>query len=70
MPKHAISVTLESANLTWLKGQAGATGVRSVSELLDRMVTQARETRKNFLDESLYLKSALERNTPVIPAVM
>ena len=45
MPKQAISVTLESANLTWLKGQAGATGVRSVSELLDRLVTQARKTR-------------------------
>ncbi len=45
MPKHAISVTLETANLTWLKGQAGLIGVRSVSELLDRLVTQAREAR-------------------------
>ena len=45
MPKQAISVTLASANLTWLKGQAGATGVSSVRELLNRLVTQARETR-------------------------
>lgn len=42
MGKRAISVTLETANLTWLRGQVGATGLRSVSELLDRLVTQAR----------------------------
>lgn len=42
MAKHAISVTLEADNLTWLKGRAGAAGVRSVSELLDRLVTAAR----------------------------
>jgi hypothetical protein len=40
--KKAISVTLETDNLTWLKGRAGATDVRSVSELLDRIVAQAR----------------------------
>jgi hypothetical protein len=43
MPKQAISITLEADNLTWLKGRAGAAGVRSVSELLDRLVTAARE---------------------------
>ncbi len=42
MPKHAISVTLDSENLTWLKGRVGATASRSVSELLDRLVTAAR----------------------------
>jgi hypothetical protein len=42
MPKRAISVTLEADNLTWLRGRAGAAGVRSVSELLDRLVTTAR----------------------------
>lgn len=42
MAKHAISVTLEADNLTWLKGRAGAAGVRSVSELLDQLVTAAR----------------------------
>lgn len=44
MPKQAISVTLESDNITWLKGRAGAAGLRSVSELLDRLVTEARQT--------------------------
>ena len=42
MPKQAISVTLDADNLTWLKGRAGATGVRSVSELLDQLVSAAR----------------------------
>jgi len=42
MPKTAISVTLGAENVTWLKGRAGAAGLRSVSELLDRIVTAAR----------------------------
>jgi hypothetical protein len=44
MAKQAISVTLEADNLTWLKGRAGAAGLRSVSELLDQLVTAARAT--------------------------
>ena len=42
MAKHAISVTLDADNLTWLKGRAGATGMRSVSALLDQLVSAAR----------------------------
>ncbi|MBI3399962.1 MAG: hypothetical protein HY048_00970 [Acidobacteria bacterium] len=42
MPKRAISLTLDADNLTWLKGRVGAAGVRSVSELLDQLVTAAR----------------------------
>jgi hypothetical protein len=42
MPKRAISVTLDGDNLTWLKGRTGAGGVRSVSELLNQLVTAAR----------------------------
>ena len=42
MTKRAISVTLDADNLTWLKGRAGAGGVRSVSELLDQLVSAAR----------------------------
>ena len=44
MPKQAISITLEADNVTWLKGRAGASGLRSVSELLDQLVTAARES--------------------------
>ena len=43
MAKHAISVTLDGDNLTWLKGRAGAAGIRSVSELLNQLVTAARQ---------------------------
>jgi hypothetical protein len=42
MAKQAISVTLNTDNLTWLKARAGAIGARSVSELLDRLVAEAR----------------------------
>ena len=44
MPKQAISVTLEADNLIWLKGRASAAGVRSVSELLDQLVSAARSS--------------------------
>ncbi len=42
MSKRAISVTLQSDNLTWLKARAGAIGARSVSDLLDQLVAEAR----------------------------
>jgi len=44
MAKQAISITLEADNVRWLKGRAGAAGLRSVSELLDQLVTAARES--------------------------
>lgn len=44
MSKQAISVTLEADNIVWLKGRAGAAGLRSVSELLDRLVAEARQS--------------------------
>ena len=42
MGKQAISVTLQSENLTWLKARAGSGEARSVSELLDRLISEAR----------------------------
>src|SRR6266852_7271543 len=45
MNKKAISVTLAAENRTWLKGRVGASGLRSVSDLLDRLVTDARSGR-------------------------
>lgn len=45
MTRQAISVTLDVANLTWLKGRVGAVGVRSVSELLNQLVTRERTGR-------------------------
>jgi hypothetical protein len=43
MARRALSVTLESDNVTWLKGRAGATG-DSVSSVLDRIVGEARRS--------------------------
>jgi hypothetical protein len=40
--KKAISVTIGEDNLLWLKGQAGASAGGSVSEVLDRLVRDAR----------------------------
>jgi hypothetical protein len=42
--KQAISVTLDADNIIWLKGRTIAGGVRSVSELLDQLITAARES--------------------------
>jgi hypothetical protein len=41
MPKKAVSVTLDEANVMWLKGRARLSG-GNVSDALDRMITQAR----------------------------
>lgn len=40
--KRAISITLAEDNLLWLKGQAGASASGSVSEVIDRLVREAR----------------------------
>jgi hypothetical protein len=40
--RKAVSVTLELDNLLWLRGQAAATSRGSLSEVLDRIVGEAR----------------------------
>src|SRR5687767_2238844 len=42
--RRAVSVTLEEDNLLWLRAQAGASARGSLSEVLDRLVTGARES--------------------------
>jgi len=42
MTKRAISVTLNRDNLTWLKARTAAVGARSVSDLIDQLVSEAR----------------------------
>jgi len=44
MPKQAISVTLDTDNLTWLKGRVGGGDAGSVSALLDRLISAARSS--------------------------
>lgn len=42
MNKRAISLTLGPENVLWLQGQARATGCRSVSDFLDRLLSDVR----------------------------
>ena len=44
MSRQAISVTLDADNVTWLRGRVRAAGARSLSDLIDRLVTSARES--------------------------
>jgi hypothetical protein len=44
MGKRAISITLDNGNLLWLQARAQQAGVRSISELVDQLVTNARIT--------------------------
>jgi hypothetical protein len=46
MPKEAVSVSLEEENLLWLRGRTRAGAARSVSQLLDRLVEEARRGRR------------------------
>jgi hypothetical protein len=40
--KKAVSITLDQANVLWLKGQAAATPGGTVSAVIDRILTDAR----------------------------
>jgi hypothetical protein len=42
MPKKALSVTLDEANVLWLRGRARMSPGNNVSEELDRLITKAR----------------------------
>jgi hypothetical protein len=42
MPKTPLSVTLDEANLLWLKGRAATRKKRSLSDALDEVLTEAR----------------------------
>jgi len=43
MPRKAVSLTIEESNLVWLRGVTARSGVRSLSETVDRLITAARE---------------------------
>jgi hypothetical protein len=66
MAKQAISVTLDADNLTWLKGRAGGAGVRSVSELLDQLVTAARESGAIGPSRSVVGTIDVDANDPLL----
>jgi hypothetical protein len=66
MAKQAISVTLDADNLTWLKGRAGVAGVRSVSDLLDQLVTAARESGRIGPSRSVVGTIDIDENDPLL----
>jgi hypothetical protein len=68
MAKQAISVTLDTDNLTWLKGRAGAAGLRSVSELLDQLVTAARESGRIGPARSVVGTIDIDASDPLLEA--
>ena len=47
MNKQAISITLDPANLLWLRAQTLSQGRRSISEMLDCLIREARTEGKN-----------------------
>ena len=44
MPKKAVSVTLDTGNLLWLKSRTLTRKGRSVSDTLDALISEARES--------------------------
>jgi hypothetical protein len=66
MAKQAISVTLDEDNVTWLKGRAGAAGLRSVSELLDRLVAAARQSGRVGPSRSVVGTIDIDPNDPLL----
>src|SRR5438876_7876912 len=50
MSKKAISITLEEENLLWLRGQTRGSGKRSVSQIVDGLVADARAAGRVHAD--------------------
>lgn len=65
MPRRAISVTLETGNVTWLKGRAGAAG-ESVSGFLDQIVTAARQSGRAGSPRSVVGTIDLDSSDPLL----
>ena len=51
--KNAISVTLGRDNLVWLKGQAAVQTGGNVSEMLDRLIAEARSGNRDYPVQSV-----------------
>ncbi len=66
MPKQAISVTLGAENVTWLKGRVRGAGVRSVSELLDRIVSAARASGAIGESRSVFATIDIDASDPLL----
>jgi hypothetical protein len=65
MPRKALSVTLDAANVTWLKGRAGAMR-ESLSEVLDQIVTLARHSGPAIATRSVVGTIDLDASDPLL----
>lgn len=63
--RRAISVTLERDNVTWLKARAGAER-ESVSELLDQIVTAARQGARTGPSRSVVGTIDVDSSDPLL----
>lgn len=68
MARQAISVTLDTENLTWLRGRVGAGGGRSVSDLLDQLVTEARKAGRVGPSRSVIGTIEIDASDPFLEA--
>jgi hypothetical protein len=66
MSKQAISVTLDADNILWLKGRVGASGGRSVSELLDQIVSAARHGGRAGVSRSVVGTIDIDQSDPAL----
>lgn len=66
MTKQPISVTLNTDNLTWLKGRVSTAGAKSVSDLLDQLVTAARKAGGDRLTRSVVGTIDIDSSDPLL----
>jgi hypothetical protein len=66
LAKQAISVTLDADNLTWLKEKQAPAASGSVSELLDQLVTAARESGRIGPSRSVVNTIDIDENDPLL----
>ena len=66
MVRQAISVTLNPENLTWLRARVGAGGGRSVSDLLDQIVTEARKSGRAGAARSVVGTIEIDPSDPLL----
>jgi len=66
MAKLAISVTLQDDNLNWLRARLGAVGARSVSDLLDRIIADARKAAPSGAVRSVVGTVDIDSSDPLL----
>ena len=66
MTKRAISVTLNRDNLTWLKARTAAVGARSVSDLIDQLIGEARRASPGGTVRSVVGTIDIDRADPLL----